>query len=47
LDEALSGVDLAGASVVRLQLPDIYERYVLAVAAPPSQALAAGGTSAG
>ena len=45
LDEALNGVDLAGASVVRSQLPDIYERYVLAVAAPPARALAASGIS--
>jgi LAS superfamily LD-carboxypeptidase LdcB len=41
LAEALSSVDLAGATVVRSQLADIYERYVLAVATPPPQALAA------
>jgi hypothetical protein len=43
LAEALSSVDLAGVAVVRSQLADIYERYVLAVATPPPQALAARG----
>jgi LAS superfamily LD-carboxypeptidase LdcB len=41
LAEALNSVDLAGAGVVRSQLADIYERYVLAVATPSPQALAA------
>jgi hypothetical protein len=39
----LSSVDLAGVTVVRSQLAGIYERYVLAVATPPPQALAARG----
>jgi LAS superfamily LD-carboxypeptidase LdcB len=43
LAEALNSADLAGAGVVRSQLADIYERYVLAVATPSPQALAARG----
>ena len=43
LAEALNSVDLAGAGVVRSQLAEIYARYVLAVATPSPQALAARG----
>jgi LAS superfamily LD-carboxypeptidase LdcB len=41
LAEALAGVELAGAAVVRGQLGDIHSRYVCAVAQPAAAALAA------
>jgi LAS superfamily LD-carboxypeptidase LdcB len=46
LAEALSGVDLAGEAIVRSQLAEIYQRYVLAVAAPSPRALTARALSA-
>jgi LAS superfamily LD-carboxypeptidase LdcB len=41
LADALRNVELAGAGVVRAQLPDIHARYVRAVASPSAIALAA------
>ena len=41
LSEALANAELAGIEVVVAQLPQLYSRYVTAVAAPPAAALAA------
>jgi LAS superfamily LD-carboxypeptidase LdcB len=41
LSAALAGAALEGRATVLAQLPQIYHRYVLAVASPPPQALAA------
>jgi hypothetical protein len=41
LGEALANGELAGIDVVVAQLPQLYTRYVMAVAAPPAAALAA------
>lgn len=41
LSEALAGVELAGREAVAAQLPQLFERYVVAVAAAPAAALAA------
>ena len=41
LSEALATAELAGIETVRAQLPQLYARYVTAVAAPPAAALAA------
>jgi LAS superfamily LD-carboxypeptidase LdcB len=41
LAEALATADLAGIDAVATQLPQLYSRYVTAVAAPPAAALAA------
>jgi LAS superfamily LD-carboxypeptidase LdcB len=45
LTEALGGVELAGSEAVVAQLPQLYTRYVTAVAEPPAAALAAAALS--
>ena len=47
LTEALATVELAGRETVVAQLPQMYERYVTAVATPPAAALAANAISRG
>jgi LAS superfamily LD-carboxypeptidase LdcB len=46
LDEALAGIDIGGYTTIRAQLPELYDRYVTAVAAPAPAALAAAALAA-
>jgi len=41
LAEALAGVEVEGRTTIGQRLPDLFARYVVAVAAPPAAALAA------
>jgi hypothetical protein len=41
LGEALAGAELQGRKAVMAVLPQLYDRYVTAIATPPAAALAA------